>query len=102
MTTVQNKIKQIQAHLENPLAPYRFVFGILKGTDVLAFGKSVNGNKIRLGSINWHEGNDEYQVLSIDSRHEFRSSTMNHVYWFLHHIDNYGGDWDAAELWIRS
>jgi len=79
-----------------------FKYGVVKGTDVIAFGVlNEDGTKVRLGSISVQDPSISYRflVLSMDNTEEYRADTINQVFWFMWALD-YFGDWDVAALWV--
>jgi hypothetical protein len=79
-----------------------FKYGVIEGTDVVAFGVlNEDGTKVRLGSISEQDPSIGYcfLVLSIDNTEEYRADTINQVFWFMWALDHFG-DWDVAALWV--
>ena len=94
-------------HLVEAEKPLPFKIGVVfADKNVLAFGRMVDGKKVRLGSISYHgepkAPGSHWTVLSYpDSQHEFRADTKEEVHDFLLMLSATGLDWDAAEDFMR-
>lgn len=97
----------MQHHLIEAEKPLPFITGVVfADKSVLAFGRMIDGEKVRYGSISYH-GEPEmpgshWTVLSYpDSAHEFRADTKEEVHDFLLMLSATGLDWPAAEDFMR-
>lgn len=94
-------------HLVEAEKPLPFITGVVfADQSVLAFGRMVDGKKVRYGSISHHgEPNmpgSHWTVLSYpDSQHEYRAKSKEEVHDFLLMLSATGLDWPAAEDFMR-
>ena len=95
--------REIKSFLETHPAGNVLTFGVVRQDEsVLAFGVIRSGEKVRMGSITFHDvpGDEHFLVLSYpDSAEEFRAMSLSDLGWFLWKLSN--SDWEQAENWVR-
>ena len=92
---------EVMAHLQ--FHADGFEYGVVREDEsVVAFGRILNGVKIRFGSISLQEEGADYQflVLKIDNTEEFRAENLNQLEWFMWGL-SHTGNWEDTENWVK-
>ena len=95
--------RQVMEYLSrHPLVGTAFTYGIIREDEsVLAFGRTVNGKKVREGSITQDHNGEGWLILSMDGAEEAHAKTLSDVHWFLWALDTMQS-WPLACDWISS